>query len=374
MAKGLDIGTGNTLALWNENDKVIHSGMRDCYIEIDDDDDFLEAQGQLPLVTIGSKKVVLGEDAIKIANWIKSPVKRPMRLGVVNPLDNMAVNVLEAIIAKVLGTPKEKGEICVGSIPANSFDESNDIVVHQQAANDIITKLGYEFHPINEGYATLLALNPVMKDEEGNEMPNSGIAFSFGAGQTNACLGFRSKDLLTLSVARGGDYIDEKVAATFENVKPNQVTSFKEKFFSFGKNYTEAEMEAVGYKTPERKEYFEKMMKNLNAYYEDLIRYVIAAFTKKFTEEELNIQDALEIVIAGGTSSPAGFEEKFSEILAKSSFPLNIHNVRKADKEKILICTATGALIWAQHLTKKKQKQNISPIVANPTPLKPLQE
>lgn len=366
MAKGLDIGTGNTLALWNENDKVIESAMRDCYIEIDDDDDFLEAQGQLPLITIGSKKVVLGEDALKIANWIKSPVKRPMRLGVVNPLDNMAVNVLESIIAKVLGEPREKGEICVGSIPANSFDESTDTVVHQQAAHDIITKLGYEFHPINEGYATLLALNPTMKDEDGNEIPNSGIAFSLGAGMVNVCLGFRSKSLLTLSVARGGDYIDEKVAATFENVKPNQVSSFKERFFAFGKSYSEAEMEAAGYRTPERKEFFEKMMKNLNAYYEDLIRYIIAAFTKKFTEEELNIQDALEIVIAGGTASPDGFEEKFTEILNKSNFPLNIHNVRKADKDKILICTATGALTWAQHLTRKKQKQNVPAAVAEP--------
>lgn len=363
--RGLDVGTSRVVGMWTEDEQTIVSQCRDCYIEIEDEEGFLEAQGQMPLVTIGSKKIVLGDDGLKIANWIKAPVKRPMRLGVINPLDNTAVNVLEAIITKVISAPRKAGEICVASVPAQSFDNGNDTVVHEEAVRDIVTKLGYDFHAINEGYATLLALTPVAKDDDGSSIPNSGIAFSFGGGMTNVCLGFRSKDLLKLSVARGGDSIDEKVASTFENIKPNQVTSFKEKFFKFGKVYTEAEMEAAGFRTPERKEYFEKMMRNINSYYEDLIRYVIAAFTKKFIEEDYNIQEALEIVIAGGTAAPDGFEIKFKEILDKSNFPLNIYNIRKADPDKILLCTAAGALVWAKHLEKKRAQINATDTVGN---------
>src|SRR5690606_6742520 len=129
----------------------------------------------------------------------KTPVKRPMRLGVLNPLDDDAYSVLEALIGKVLGKPSEPNEICVASIPAESFDDNSSVVVHEKAVRQIINKLGYDFHPINEGFATLLALNPKMKQEDGLELANTGIAISFGGGMTNVCLGFRSKDLVRVS-------------------------------------------------------------------------------------------------------------------------------------------------------------------------------
>jgi hypothetical protein len=355
--RGLDCGTSRIVGMWKEDGQTIVSQSRNSYIEIDDDDGFLESQGQMSLITIGSKKVVLGDNSLKIANWIKSPIKRPMRYGILNPLDDDAYNVIEAIITKVLGAPKYVGESCFVSMPEDTMDNQTKTIAHKSAIGEIINKLGYEFVPINEGYATLLALNPSIV-QDGMTLNNTGIAISFGGGQTNACLAFGGKQLVTLSVARGGDSIDEQVASTFADVKPNQVTSFKEKFFSFGKTYTDEELDEFGYKSPERKVYFQKMMHGLDAFYTDLINFVIASFAKKFKEENDGIEDALEVVIAGGTSAPEGFEKKFEEVLISNvNFPVKVSGVRKADKDKILLCTAAGSLIKALHTEKKKNKK-----------------
>jgi len=366
---GLDIGTSNLIAAKKIcEDKEEITKIRDCYLELKDEDiDFLQTMGDWKIVTINNRHFALGEDSFKISNWLKNEVKRPMAQGVVNPTDDDAVDILEELITKILGAPRYPGEICVCSIPANSADGEIDTTPHKGAVKQIITKLGYTFQQINEGYATLLALNPKAADSNGDVMPFTGIGISFGGGMVNLSVAYKGKPLkeLEMSTARSGDWVDQMVAKSFGKdpttnvwrIKSNQVTKFKEEYFQFDKNYTDAEIDTFGYKSPERKKYFRKMMNNLNLYYENLMEFTIAAFVEQFVNAERPIEESLEIVISGGTSTPKGFETKFKEILDSSNFPIAIKNVRKA--ENTLNSTVTGALAWAINLEQKKK--NIAP-------------
>ena len=355
FGRGLDVGTSRLVAKWKEsNDKETTVSLRNCYFELKDDDiDFIEKKGNWKLTTINGRSFALAEDGLSVANWIRADVKRPMAQGTINPTDDDAIDILEELITKLLGPPRYKGETCVCSIPSNSTDGLIDTVHHKYAVKQIITKLGYTFQQINEGYATLLALNPKI-EKDGQNVPFTGIGISMGGGMTNLCLGYKSKPLLQMSTSRSGDWVDKMVAKSFgDTIKPNQVTSFKENYFSFDAVYSDEQLNEFNFKTPERKKYFHKMMSSLEAYYENLIEYTVASFSKHFKESGLSvIEEPLEIVISGGTSSPKGFEGKFQEILLGSDFPLAIKSIRKADD--VLTSTATGALLWALNLELKK--------------------
>jgi hypothetical protein len=361
--KGLDVGTSRLVAAWKESDKDVVVSLRDCYFELKDDDiDFIQKQGDWKLTTINGRSFALADDGLTVANWVKQEVKRPMSKGVLNPTDDDAVDILEELIGKILGAPRYPGEICVCSIPANTADGEIDTTPHVGAVKQIITKLGYTFQQINEGYATLLALNPKV-EKDGETMPFTGIGISFGGGMVNLSLAYKMKELkkMQTSTSHSGDFIDSMVAKSFGKdpgtnswrVKSNQVTKFKEEYFEFGKKYTDEELNKLNYKTPERKKYFNKMMTNLELYYENMMEYTVAAFKEKFEESDQSIEEALEIVISGGTSTPKGFETKFKEILNNSEFPIAVKNVRKADNT--LNSTVTGALLWAINLEQKKK-------------------
>lgn len=362
FGKGLDVGTSRLMSSWYDNGKEIVKSLRDCYLEIKDEDvDFIEKHGDWKLTTINGRSFALADDSLTVSNWLKTNVQRPMANGVLNPTDDDAFDILEELINKLLGPPRYQGEICVCSIPADSYDGEIDTVAHKGAVKQIVTKLGYSFYPINEGYATLLALNP-KSEKDGQSLPFTGIGISFGGGMSNLCLSYKTKPIMQMSVSRSGDWIDAMVAKTFGKdpatnqykIKPNQVTTFKESYFSFNKKYSDDELNSFNFKTPERKKFFQKMMTNLELYYENLMEFIAASFSLKFKEDNISIENALEIVISGGTSTPTEFESRFNEILKNSEMPIVISGVRKA--ENTLISTVSGALIWAINLENKKKK------------------
>lgn len=364
--KGIDIGTSRLVAMWVGDDgKEVVKTTRDCYFELKDEDmDFVKSRGDWKLVTINNRHFAIGEDSLQIANWLKQEVQRPMAKGILNPSDPFAYDILEEIISKLLGPPRCKGEICVASIPADSMDGNINTVAHKAAVKQILTKLGYTFVPINEGFATLLDMKPCIT-KNGENVPFTGIALSFGGGMVNSFIGYKAKKIRDMSSARSGDWVDAMVAKTITGVKPNQVTAFKEKYMSFKKEYTDSEIEAFGFRTSERKKYFRRMLAGLLAYYENLMEYTVLSLKKELEEpadptlEPVDIEDAMEVVISGGTCTPEGFEDKFLEVINENEFPIQVTRVRKA--ENTHISTANGALGWAMHQEAKKQAKVIPP-------------
>lgn len=360
MAKGLDPGTMNCVVIGNTNSEETVTSTRNCYIKLNGNDmDFSQQMGNWKSANIHGTTVALADDAITIANWKKLPLQRPMAKGVINPTDDFAMEVLAEIVKKSLGEPSKPKEICYASIPANSTDGVNTIA-HKAAIKQIVTGLGYKFYPISEGMATLMAMAPKAV-HNGEELPFTGIAMSWGGGMVNMSLGYRAEELATLSLAKSGDWIDQMVSNFFGEkdgrvrVQPNEVTIFKEKYFKFGWEPTDAEIEAIKndvgqtvFSGQERRQYFRKMISGLNIFYTNAMESVVENFAASIrNSESINVDIPMEIVMAGGTCCPEGFEDYFMEVLEENEFPIQVTGIRKARPEEIMHCTARGAYIRA---------------------------
>lgn len=370
---GVDVGTAYIVSSKKdtETNNIVFKIIRNCFIGLDsltDDISWLKENTNSTIVEIDDKSFIVGDDALGFGSS-NITTKRPMRNGIINPTEEDSLIIISKIIEMAIGRSTYPGEIACASIPATSIDSGIDSINHEKLIGKIFKDLGYTFIPINEGLAIIYATNPTMEGDEGETIPFSGIGISMGGGQVNVCYAFRGikVDELTFSIARSGDWIDEKVAESFGrdafgvlNVKPNQVSKFKEKFLDLTRDeveYTDKELDALGFKTSSRRNKFRKLHTYLCNYYDNLINFILANFVSKFKSSNIESEFPVEIVISGGTSMPSGVVEKFQKILdERQDFPFEIKNVRRADEP--LYATAFGALNKAiSEENKRKNKK-----------------
>ncbi|MFN6992216.1 MAG: hypothetical protein ACK4MM_05795, partial [Fervidobacterium sp.] len=116
----------------------------------------------------------------------------------------------------------------------------------------------------------------------------TGITFSFGAGLTNVCCAYKGQTAISFSISRGGDWIDENVSSSL-GVVQSRVTFVKER-----------DLDLLQPSKGKRKE--SRIREALAFYYDELIRYVLNIFIKKFEESSdgLNIDEEIPIVVSGG--------------------------------------------------------------------------
>jgi hypothetical protein len=180
--------------------------------------------------------------------------------------------------------------------------------------------LGYKANSLTEGLAVVLA-----------ELANdnfTGIGISMGAGMCNVCFSFLSVPVIVFGISRGGDNIDASTARmTHETV--NRIRVIKEESLDFTK-------------TPKS-----NLENALTIYYEDLImtllNHLVGVLSRAENLPRLN--QAIPIVLAGGTCLPNGFKVKFEQLLKQVKMPLAISEVRLAADP--LRATAMGALVAA---------------------------
>ena len=149
--------------------------------------------------------------------------------------------------------------------------------------------------------------------------------------------------LMSFSIGRGGDWIDEQVAKSTGLTKEH-VTSTKEKVSSLSTHVDVGSPEGA-----------------LNIYYDALISYVIENLKKKLahiTPPEV----AFPVTIAGGSSLPKGFFEMFEKKMNNAKLGIELSKIVKAKDP--LNSVARGCLIAAQtqegqtnHTTQSSQKK-----------------
>jgi hypothetical protein len=83
-------------------------------------------------------------------------------------------------------------------------------------------------------------------------------------------------------------------------------------------------------------------------HYQLLIENVIAGVIAGFEDniDKARIEEAVPIIMAGGTASPVGFKEYFEQILSKHTLPFEVSEVEVA--EKPLYAVAEGCLMAAE--------------------------
>lgn len=324
MPVGVDIGTGNLVCAREDRGKFTFKSFRNAFLKIEANNDLVKkmlADTNTNFITKDNFVYIIGEEALHFASLFNKEVSRPLKAGIISPDEKEAQEILEIILNTLVGSPQYENEKLYFSIPAASIDVENDIFFHEFTFKSIFDNMGYNAEAINESLAIIYA--NLAQDNM------SGIAISHGAGMTNLVLTLSAIPIVSFSLAKSGDYIDQMVAKAC-GITENKARLIKEKGVDLtqGKFDTREETAVV-------------------AYYKNLINLVIKSFKTEFEKNKSveSFDKPIKIVLAGGTSLPNGFNTLFEKELHKSGFPLNIESVVRANSP--LEDIAKGCLLAA---------------------------
>ncbi len=347
MAKGIDIGTSFLVGAEIKDGREVFTVERDAFFSMPKED-FAEEmldKARAKYLTRGNVIYVVGEDALKFAMLTgrQKDYRRPMAKGVLNPGEEEAISMLELLIRGIVGKPSYKGEVIAATVPAAPLGEDMDTTFHRVVVERCLKKMGYDVKILNEALGLIFTENPQVKSANGEIVPFTGVGVSFGAGMTNLVVAWRAQKLFEISVSRGGDWIDERVAA-MRNQPQSKVTAIKE-------NPKKFRLDQPNPRNP--------IHLALEIYYEELIRHALEQFAEFFHTSNSVLEDPLDFVIAGGTASVPGFLDKFKEVLETIELPFPIGEVRLAKDP--MKAVAAGALVAAISHERKKFKSQEGP-------------
>lgn len=332
MACGFDCGTYNLVVCQRDKDKnFAYKKEVNAFIEIPLENRFvfnMMKNAGVPLIEREEVAYALGQRAVDIAYTIPTlELKRPMSHGCVNPQEINAFQILSIMIHSLLDEVQQANEVLYYSVPASALNEETDVDYHSKIMEAIFKAFKDEHghtvkaYPINEGlaltYAELAGKN------------YTGIGISFGAGMVNLCFAMYGTPVFSFSLVNSGDWID-KMAAHAIGETPTFINKEKTKI-DLSKDPQNMVERAI------QTQYRLMIEKTLIG-----IKNGLANANKKARPE-----DAIDIVIAGGTSSPVGFDALFQQVMQDAKLPIKIGQIIKTSDP--LYSVARGCLIAAEN-------------------------
>jgi hypothetical protein len=263
---------------------------------------------------------ILGYSAENFANMFNTDTRRTMEKGLLSAREDEGITVLQAIIMTLINKPKNPGEVICFSMPGEPVDTGSSVIYHESIIKMFLSSLGYNPISINEGLATVMS--------ELAEDNFTGIGISMGGGMCNICLAYLSVPVITYSIQKGGDYIDQMVGASVGE-PATKVKTIKESGLKLSK-------------APKN-----RIETALHIYYDDLVFTLLHSLQDVLHSSDKipKIAKPIPIVLAGGTVLPNGFKELFEKALKNVNLPIEISEVRIA--EDPLNTTAKGAMVMA---------------------------
>ena len=317
---GLDIGTMHLVSARSDTDEVRVT--RNVFLEVDKDD--IPQMADVSYVeSDGGETYVIGTHAFELSNMLGQKVSRPMAKGLISAEEINAIDVLTLMIKDLIGETKDKEVYCSYSIPAEAIDEERSVIFHEKVFGGILNTLGANYTSVNEAMAIIFS--------ECAKENFSGIGISFGAGMANVAIAYKGIEVLKFSTARAGDWIDQQVSLDTGSVV-NRVTNKKEKYMKLKGE--------VNIKNKKDK----RMLQALFFYHQALIDYTIQKIIKQFNDKvDIELDDAIPIVVSGGTSLPEGFVELVEKTIMQNELPFEISEVRRAKNP--MTAVANGLLV-----------------------------
>ncbi|KJR43667.1 magnetosome protein Mad28-1 [Candidatus Magnetoovum chiemensis] len=263
---------------------------------------------------------VIGNSAETFANNLGLDLRRPMQGGFLNPKEEEGINIIQAIIKKLVKLPKKYGEKICFSIPGPILDSHNSVIFHESVLKKTFESMGFNPTSINEAMAIIIA--ELEKDNY------TGIAISMGGGMCNVCFSYLSIPVVEFSIQKGGDYIDNLVANNLGE-HPMTIKMIKENDLDL---------------TREPKNRIETA---LQIFYDDLFSTLLNNIRRVLSTSDKmpRIAKPMPLILGGGTVMPKGCKDRFDQLLKTVQMPVQISSVRIA--ESPLNVTAKGALIKA---------------------------
>jgi hypothetical protein len=319
---GLDVGTSRIVVARSAEKKPQFESQLNAFITLPNSklaESLLEREGVFHQMA-GDEIVVAGNDAQKFAEVFHVETRRPMQRGVLNPQEPHSLSVIRGILTRMLGKAAVQGRKVRFSIPAPTTPGETSIAYHEASIRNILTELGYDAKPIEEGLAVVFG--------EMGFSNYTGIGISCGSGLCNVCFAVLSVPVIHFSVPKAGDFIDAQSAAVTGELA-TRVRVQKEQGFRLNGMSGDRAQNA------------------LTVYYDDVIHTLVDAMrtTIASTQKLPKLDHAIPVVISGGTSAPKGFLERFTAVLTAQEFPIRLSEVRSPDDP--LNSTARGALMAA---------------------------
>jgi hypothetical protein len=319
-ALGLDIGTSR-IVLASGTQGTETQSQHNAFVSVPYakmTENILE-QNRMVYYRNGKELYVYGNDSERFASFFNAVPRRPMQRGVLNAQERMGEQVIQAIVEGMVPRTRKNDTLCF-SVPGKGESAEANLVYHEAVLKTFLQSLGYQAKGVNEGLAVVFS-----------ELQNenfTGIGISLGGGMCNVCVSFLSVPMLSFSVPKAGDYIDESVSeVTAEPV--TRVRLQKEESLDLSR-------------TPK-----DKLSSALHIYYEEVIQNLIDKLRDEFENSNNlpRVERPLPIVLSGGTAKPRGFVQKFETLLKAGGFPAQISEIRLASDP--LTATARGCHVAA---------------------------
>jgi hypothetical protein len=321
-AFGLDIGTSRIVVATSDNPRETRTELN-AFVAVPSSEMAENVLKHKQMVYERNCKnlYVYGNDSDFFASFLNTDARRPMKDGLLNPHEEQSQHIMQLIIQRLLPRAR-KGETLFFSVPGKGEGVNGKLVYHEAVLRSFLQSLGYTAKALNEGQAVVFS--------ELQEENFTGIGISCGGGMCNVSVSFMSMPMITFSVPKGGDYIDSNVAEVLGEANTTKVRLEKEEDLDLSRQ-PKGDLERA-----------------LHIYYEDVIHTVIERLRQEFAGSSAlpKIDRPMPIVLAGGTARPAGFKQKFEQVLAAGgdlSFPVS--DVRMAKDP--LTATARGCYIAA---------------------------
>jgi len=328
----------------NEAGEIELKEIRNAFVELDAAPDIEQAlsQNDWQYVSDGKKHYVIGEDSMRVARMFpgKVELRRPMQDGILNKEEDKKMLVMAYMIESSIGKAPDNDSVVCTCVSSEAVDTTIDNTFHKARLEGMFKRLGWNVKVIEEGHAIILSERPILIEKDGSESPYSGIGISFGAGKVNCVLAYKGLPVIGLSATRSGDWIDKKVSEQTDTPIA-QVTNIKE---------TQLDFEKIDYEND--------VIFALDAYYTSMIEYVFKNFAIKFSKVKSQFEVPLDIVIAGGTSTPKGFGKKVEQTISKLDLPFQIKDIRisKDPRNSVVKGLLTQAIITQKRLLADKEK------------------
>lgn len=319
---GLDVGTSRIVVARRTDKKYQFEAQLNAFITLPYSkltESLLQREGVFHEVE-GDELVVAGNDAEKFAEVFHVETRRPMYRGVLNPREPHSLAVVRRLITGLLGNAKADDTRVLFSVPAAVDNMEDGLAHHEASIRQILTDLGYDATPIEEGLAVVFG--------ELSASNYSGFGISCGSGLCNVCLAELSLPVISFSVAKAGDFIDEHAAAVTGEGATRMRIQKEQSFHLNGPGG-------------------DRVQNALTVYHDDVIRTLANTLRNKIVSarHQPKLNRPVPVVLSGGTAMPKGFIERFTAALHAKDFPLRVSEVRlSADP---LNSTARGALMAA---------------------------
>jgi len=281
---------------------------------------------------------VLGKDAEELAYAHNDTLLRPMAHGGIAQ-DEDAMMVLAAIVQGLLdmaeneiGKFKDTVKICYCTT-APAINEASNVDYHKQVIDLIID--GYESDAELETSSIKESHAIVLKDSP----DGTGIGISWGAGTVTVSYVLWGQEIYSFCWVGAGDWIDLEVARRhgYDPDKPR----LKSRETPTTVCRVKEQIDLAGEPT-------DRLSMDILLHYKILIQNVVRGIVQGFidNENQARIDKPIGVYMAGGTSSPNGFEQLVESLFEEESVPFKIAGVKRCDNP--IFAVAEGCLAAAE--------------------------